>query len=468
MNYGYPGSSTHLENHNVSEEGFWPSFTDIMMVIVMVFLLVTVAVILNNWTLISDLKTSIQAQQVASDLADNRQEQNLTLEEKLSSLEKQLATLNQQYQDEKVTLEETQQKLSNTSQELTKKESLFSSIEEQLKSLNEKYQVEKLSLISANQKLTDSDQKLIDTKQQLKERETAITSLKADIDKTLEEKQSLAQLSESQKKAIDESLKAQEVIQEKLKISKASLVNLQQTEEKNEEEIRKLKAVTQEKITAAELLQAERGELTQKLNLLQTNLEDSQKLLESEALASKELQAKLKKIQMKLSVGQKAEEEQDSLAEKLDEKEQQVVALQVSMTESTKKLKEQEETIAEFKKVQNSGNSQLRSLQGEYDTLDSKYQKLLLPARSSKGKFIVSVTYKKRGGKKVIRFKSSPNGSYKVVSSKVLGSRLKVLKKKHKKDLYIKVVIPEKSGLSYNEAWKFTTNLQKKYDYYFQ
>ncbi len=87
MEFGYPGANTHLENHGVSEESFWPSFTDIMMVIVMVFLLVTVAVILNNWSLIGDLKNSIQAQQIASNLAKNRQQENTTLGSKLSSLE---------------------------------------------------------------------------------------------------------------------------------------------------------------------------------------------------------------------------------------------------------------------------------------------------------------------------------------------------------------------------------------------
>jgi len=49
-----------------------------------------------------------------------------------------------------------------------------------------------------------------------------------------------------------------------------------------------------------------------------------------------------------------------------------------------------------------------------------------------------------------------------------MAKALEKLKKKHKSDLYVKIIIPEKSGLSYNEAWRFTTNLQQKYDYYFQ
>ncbi len=106
-------------------------------------------------------------------------------------------------------------------------------------------------------------------------------------------------------------------------------------------------------------------------------------------------------------------------------------------------------------------------MQGEYDSLDNKYQKLLLPARSSKGKFVATVTYKKLGGKKVIRFKPSPKSSYRTVSKAKLAKSLSALKKKHKENLYIKVVIPKNSGLSYNEAWRFTINLQRKYDYYY-
>ena len=114
MHFGYPGENTHLEQHGVSEESFWPSFTDIMMVIVMVFLLVTVSVILNNWTLISELKNSIQAQQVASSLAENTKEQNTTLEDKLASLEQQIVTLNAKLQTEKTSHLSSQQALATT------------------------------------------------------------------------------------------------------------------------------------------------------------------------------------------------------------------------------------------------------------------------------------------------------------------------------------------------------------------
>ena len=41
------------------------------------------------------------------------------------------------------------------------------------------------------------------------------------------------------------------------------------------------------------------------------------------------------------------------------------------------------------------------------------------------------------------------------------------MKKQQKNGLYIKVVFPEDSGLSYSAAWKFTSGLHKQYDYHY-
>jgi chromosome segregation ATPase len=137
-------------------------------------------------------------------------------------------------------------------------------------------------------------------------------------------------------------------------------------------------------------------------------------------------------------------------------------------SEAKKQLEEKDQILNALQQARSKGESQLLSLKGEYDTLNSKYQKLLRPARSSKGKYIATVTYKKVSGKKTIRLKTGPNAPYKTVSRQELHKALKKLKKKHGTDLYVKIIIPDNSGLSYNEAWRFTSTLQKKYDYYFQ
>lgn len=496
MNYGYSGGNTHLENHNVSEEGFWPSFTDIMMVIVMVFLLVTVAVILKNWTLISELKSSIQAQQLASSLADNRQVENQTLEEKLSSLETKFLSLNEKYELEKTSLLDTQEQLSESELNLNTKTAQLTEIEKQLQLLSEKFEQELQNLNVATQKLSETEKQLAEkdsslsvlnqqlieanelseanqlslskaqaelseNEQLLSDKDRALVSLKNRLSKTEEEQKKLVALTEQQKSDIEKSEKLKQSLQQELEKNKTSLSSLKATQEKNINEIETLKAEIDEKVQIAGALQAERGELDKKLSILQKDYDSTKEDLVKESQAAEKFEAEVDTLKQSLSSAQKETQDQQVLTT-------QLAALETQLQSTQKLIEDKDQKIADLEKNQIAGNEQLRSLQGEYDTLDSKYQKLLRPARSSKGKFVVTVSYRKRGKTKTIRLKSKPDGSYKNVSSSELDKQLTKLKKKHGDDLYIKVVIPEKSGLSYNEAWKFTNKLQKSFDYYYQ
>jgi len=109
----------------------------------------------------------------------------------------------------------------------------------------------------------------------------------------------------------------------------------------------------------------------------------------------------------------------------------------------------------------------LASLENDFGSLKVKYDKLIKPARSAKGKYVVSVNYERINGKERVRFKDSGKKDYTVITEKQLHSQLSKLKKKHPKNLYIKIVIPKESGLTYNEAWTFMKELLNKYDYYY-
>lgn len=322
MSFDFPGANTSFDNHHVSEESFWPSFTDIMMVIVMVFLLITVSVIINNYHLLENLKESIQAEQLASSIAEDTQLENTTLEERLKQLKQQLATLN-------------------------------------------------IKLSSAKKETATSQSALLESQQKLDDKTKSLLLLEAQSKQQLEDKnQQLAALHKRQQESLDELDEAK-------------------------------KSVAQ--------LQAEKSENKNKLA--------------------------------------------DLLA--------QIATLQTT-------LKDKSSQFADLKKLRESEETQLLSLRGELDSLDKKYQKLLRPARSSKDKFVVSAMYSKRGGRSLYRLRSSPDGEYKNVTRQELVRKLAKLKKKHTTNLYVKIIIPEKSGLSYNEAWRFTNEMQKKYDYYYQ
>jgi chromosome segregation ATPase len=428
MNFSYPGDNLHLENHSLGEESFWPSFTDIMMVIVMVFLLVTVAVILNNWTLIANLKQSIKAQQVASHLAEEAQVENMGLDAKLTAVQHQLAAAQQATKDEHQKLLDTLARLAKTEQMVNELSSTTEQQKTQLAEIENNLSDTKTSLATAQQMLQEKDQLLNEKIEALKQSKsnaaaqlTALTMLQKDRTK-LETRLITVQ-------------KEQQALQQQLAQATEGLNSAKISSNDARAELQLLQKDKREQSEALERLEKENQRVIANIKAeLTKKFEATNKILQSE----------LESYKTKLT---EAREQSAKTNKLLEEKDQMLVALQ---------------------KERSKGESQLLSLKGEYDILDSKYQKLLRPARSSKGKYIATVSYKKVAGKKTIRLKTGSDASYKTVSDKELHKALEKLKEKHGTDLYVKIIIPNNSGLSYNEAWRFTSNLQKKYDYYFQ
>lgn len=304
-------NNTLLQIQDTHEENFWPSFSDVMMVILMTFLLVTVAVLLSNTRLLQDLRSNIAAKDQARLMAASTLKENATLEEQLDYYRRQL---------------------SSTETELMRSEAL----------------VEK-------------------TQTQLKEAKTLAATQASNL---------AARTTELQ--AVQTSLNTVSATSERL-----------QTE------------LTQTK-------QAQEAETTQ-------------------------LRTELKQVQETLSKSQ---------AENL-EKETTLTSLRTQIEENRKELE---------------------SLEGDYSQLDQKYQKLLKPSRSSKGKKVVEVMYTSAG----YSIRKPGDASYQSLGLSQLNSALSDLKLNHGNELYVKIVIPSNSGLSYNQAWAFTRDTLAKYDYYYQ
>ena len=110
----------------------------------------------------------------------------------------------------------------------------------------------------------------------------------------------------------------------------------------------------------------------------------------------------------------------------------------------------------------------LALLQGDYDSLKVKYDKLVRPARTPVGKYVVEVRFIKENDKYLISYKTPEMQAFNGITQPSLESKLEALKQKDPNKLYIKVIFPENSGLSYSEAWEFTSRLHKRFDYYFQ
>jgi chromosome segregation ATPase len=284
-----------LRSGRLSSESFWPSFTDIMTVVVMIFLLTSVVLMVRNWELIDQLRTSMLAEKKASEMIRSTSEENATLEEQLAQAQHELSVLRMQLM--------------------------------QASENNE----------SLNVELADKERRLI------------------------------VLLADNQK--------------------------------------------------------------------LQNSLDDSERKVS-------ELGSQL-----------------DTVIVDLDK-------LRSSYEAQSAELKSSRDRIIVLSEEKDTTTNELASLQNEFGSLKVKYDKLIKPARSAKGKYVVEVNYQKVSGTRRIRLKDAGDTDYRTVNTKELHAILAKLKQEHDNNLYIKIIIPEDSGLSYNEAWEFMKGLLDKYDYY--
>ena len=286
-----------LRSSHSNSESFWPSFTDIMMVVVMIFLLTSMLLMVKNWELLDQLRNSMAAEMQAEKIIDDTSKENATLEEQLAQAQNEISML-------------------------------------------------RMQLLQASEQANQMNVELEDKEQQI-----------------------VIVLSENEQ-------------------LKNSLEN------------------TENKIVR---LSSKVSSMEENLSQLNIDVEQKQQALE-------------------------------------DERQKIIIITQERDTQSRK----------------------LAALEDSFGSLKVKYDKLIKPARTAKGKYVVSVNFERIRGKERIRFKDSGDKNYTVVTEKQLHSKLARLKKKHPKKLYIKIVIPKESGLTYNEAWSFMKNLLHKYDYYYQ
>ena len=294
-----------------ADEGFWPSFTDIMMVIVMIFLLASVVMLLRNMELVQQLRATMEAERQASQVARSTAEQKAALAERLAEAEGDVGRL-------------------------------------------------RMELLLAREERAHEARKRRETEAALSE-----ASARAErLDQQLADARERAAVFEQQASRSEERLAGLESAHQEL------MSRFQETSRRTAE------------------LEAERAAREDALTELRDTAEDAER--------------------------------------------------------------------------------QLALTRDEYSRLQQKYDRLIKPARSTAGKHVVEVRYSKSGDGYRIEFKGAGEQAFGRVSRKALESRLGELKGRHPGKLYVRIIIPEDSGLSYNEAWSFTNEILGRYDYYFQ
>jgi chromosome segregation ATPase len=207
--------------------------------------------------------------------------------------------------------------------------------------------------------------------------------------------------------------------------------------------------------------------------VVQSTLETKVALISALQKQLSEIEADAEKLKRQLTAAEAAKEELASRYEEQvkaisAETERQIEEFNRKFAALMDRLGEKEDLIVALNTERKDLELTLAKQRKAYLVLEDKYQRLIRPARSPLGKEVVTVQYSRQDGQYRILYKAPQSDAFEPVGREELQTRLDRLKGRWQDKLYIKIVIPEQSGLSYNEAWNFTRDILSRYDYYYQ
>jgi hypothetical protein len=275
---------------------------------------------------------------------------------------------------------------------------------------------------------------------------------------TMEAERIAAELARSTGAEKDSLSSALHRAEERVQRMQLELMRLQDNKLRNE-------TLIAEQLRAITGLTNERDDLVQQaaqLKLLRENLEADVQRRQSQL---GDALAQIDDRQLQLNVAQRTiaslEDGLQQLRERYAASQQQAELLQQT-------IQNQREDLEIARGQEQAAERRYLVLADEFDSLKVRYDKLVKPARSSGGRHLIEVRYWKADGAYQISSREGGEGSYQPIRRDRLDKVLTRLAAEHANGLYVKVIFPENSGLSYNEAWEFTTHLHSNYDYYFK
>jgi len=151
----------------------------------------------------------------------------------------------------------------------------------------------------------------------------------------------------------------------------------------------------------------------------------------------------------------------EAKAREIEENNRKVLAL-------LSQLKEKEAVIVSLGGEKQALELSLAKQRQDFSSLEEKYIRLIRPARSTAGKKVVTVYYQRQDGQYRTALKGVDSEKVQTLTMDQLHRQLAALKQQWQDQLYVRIVIPEDSGLTYNEAWIFTKEILSRYDYYYR
>ncbi len=406
-----------------SDDSVWPSFTDIMTVVVMIFLMALVVILIRNVDLVQQLRATMEAERAAALTKDTLAVRIERLENLVSQLRSSVAGAEQQRDQANARVAERDSALAALRADIA----ALQALRDQLREDNARLAAQRDALgdrVGAMEKEKEAGataQRLLS--ERLDGAEAEREALRQDKDKLLSETDALS----SRLARIEEIYASLLAERDMLLVEKGSLERDKRTLEERSEQ---LQVSLEELQLIYGLVLEEKSSLTQQRDTL--------------------------------------ERERELLSGRLDDAQGQQSALERDREQLRERVRE---VLAELTALENAYRQrdlQLGSLREDYSTLQQKYDLLVRPARGPGGHYVVEVRYRKRGEGYEIEMREPDEPQFRVVTTQSLYARLDELKASRPEGLYTRIILPEDSGLSYNEAWDFTNEVLNRYDYYYQ
>lgn len=162
-------------------------------------------------------------------------------------------------------------------------------------------------------------------------------------------------------------------------------------------------------------------------------------------------------------------------ARELEQERDRRSALEAQLSQASTQLadlgresEQQQQRLRALEQDRQQSATRFAALQGDFSSLKVKYDKLVQPARSATGKYIVNVRILRQDGVIVRAVQSPEQEQFTELSETEMFAMLDRLHAVHPADMYVRIIFPDEPGLSFSEAWTMTETLLKKYDYYYR
>ena len=482
-----------------NEDSVWPSFTDIMTVVVLIFLVSLVVIMMRNTELVAQLSDSVSQNETISSQRGGLELRIASMGDELAQLR---AALDQTDSQRKSAEKDAEQKqieilalLSDIS-DLSKVRDLLAQDKAALSAELGDVNAEKQALLSDQQEmrteiaaLQDDNSTLAQDKAALsaelgdvnaekqallsdqQEMRTEIAALQDDNSTLAQDKAALSANLATAVSGSNERLDQLELSERLREELSADLSRLQSVLAQLQAEQIRLTATLQTSTEEKDIVAMSRDELAEERDQLvqQVGALDVARIsLQTEIGALREELASFVRTAVS---SERALEESAVMAEALT-RELAAVALEYRLTKEELAFLQAKlaDEVASFKKERDlliaAHTEELDILRDQHLDLESRYNRLVRPARSTVGRFVVEVRFWKDGPVRQYSLRES-GGSEEIISESDLYQKLSVLKVKHADKLYTKV-IPDDNSLTHGEAWGFTTKILNRFDYYYQ